>query len=108
MSHLLTEGQTKQRVKIAKQMLKILPKFDEKIFANVATSDETWVLYFKPFRKVSNKIWATNSNNPVIAKCTISAKNILYAIFISGEGVVIEVPVKRANALLENTKKLWY
>ena len=52
--HLLTEGQTKQRVKIAKEMLKILPNFDEKKFANVVTGDETWVYYFEPVRKVSN------------------------------------------------------
>ena len=42
--HLFIDGQTKQRVKIAKQMLKILPNFDEKKFANVVNGDETWVL----------------------------------------------------------------
>ena len=59
MPHLLTDGQTKQRVKIAKQLLKILPKFDEKKFANAVTGDETWANYFEPVRKVNNKIWAT-------------------------------------------------
>ena len=32
--HLLTDGLKKQRVKIAKQLLKIFPKYDEKKFAN--------------------------------------------------------------------------
>ena len=39
--HFLTGGQTNQRVKIAKQMLKIFPKFDEKKFANVVFGNET-------------------------------------------------------------------
>ena len=58
MPHLLTDGQTKQRDKIAKQMLKILLNFDEKKFANVVTGSETWVYYSEPVRKVSNKICA--------------------------------------------------
>ena len=49
--HLLTDGQTKQRDKIAKQMLKILLNFDEKKFANVVTGSKT-------VRKVGNKICA--------------------------------------------------
>ena len=56
--HLLTDGQMKQRDKIAKQMLKILLNFDEKKFANVVTGGETWVHYSEPVRKVSNKICA--------------------------------------------------
>ena len=53
----------------AKQLLKIFPKHNEKKFAKVVTGDETWVHYFEPVRKVSNKIEATkNSKRPVIAK----------------------------------------
>ena len=55
-------------------MLKILPNFDEKKFAKVVTGNETWVHYFETVRKVRNKIWATNSKRPVIAKRTLSAK----------------------------------
>ena len=95
----LANGQTKQRVKIAKQLLKILPNFDEKKLANVITGDETWVHYFEPVRNVNNKIWATNSKRPVIAKRTLSAKNVLYAIFFSGEGVVIQVQVKKDKSV---------
>ena len=85
-------------------MLKTLPNFDEKKFTNVVTGDESWVQYFEPVRKVSNKIWATNSKRPVIAKCKFSAKTVLYAIFFSGERVVIQVPVKKDNSV---TGKYW-
>ena len=58
-SHLLTDEQKRQRVKVAKKLLQMFPKYDKKQFVNVVTGDETWVHYFEPVRKVSNKIWAT-------------------------------------------------
>ena len=98
MSHLLTDEQKRQRVKVAKKLLQMFPKYDKKQFANVVTGDETWVHYFEPVRKVSNKIWATkHSKRPIIAKRSLSTKKVLYAIFFSGEGVAIKVPVKKGQ-----------
>ena len=94
--HLLTDEQKRQRVKVAKKLLQMFPKYDKKQFANVVTGDETWVHYFEPVRKVSNRIWATkHSKRPIIAKRSLSTKKVLYAIFFSGEGVAIKVPVKK-------------
>ena len=73
--HLLTDEQKRQRVKVAKKLLQMFPKYDKKQFANVVTGDETWVHYFEPVRKVSNKIWATkHSKRPIIAKRSLSTK----------------------------------
>ena len=67
--HLWTDEQRRQRVKVAKKLLQMFPKYDKKLFANVVTGDETWVHYFEPVRKVSNKIWATkHSKGSIIAK----------------------------------------
>ena len=78
----------------------MLPKYDKKQFVNVVTGDETWVHYFEPVRKVSNKIWATkHSKRPIIAKRPLSIKKVLYAIFFSGEGVAIKVPVKKGKSI---------
>ena len=78
----------------------MFPKYDKKQFANVVTGDETWVHYFEPVRKVSNKIWATkHSKCPIIAKRSLSTKKVLYAIFFSGEGVAIKVPVKKGKSI---------
>ena len=97
--HLLTDKQKRQRVKVAKKLLQMFPKYDKKQFANVVTGDETWVHYFEPVRKVSNKIWATKrSKRPIIAKRSLSTKKVLYAIF-SGEGVAIKVPVKKGKSI---------
>ena len=91
---------------MAKKLLQMFPKYDKKQFANVVTGDETWVHYFEPVRKVSNKTWATkHSKCPIIAKRSLSAKKVLYAIFFSGEGVARKVPVKRTKASPESTTK---
>ena len=96
--HLLTGEQKRQQVKVAKKLLQMFPKHDKKQF--VDTGDETWVHYFEPVRKVSNKIWATkHSKCPIIDKCSLSAKKVLYAIFFSGEGVAIKVPVKKGKSI---------
>ena len=56
------------------------------------------VYYFEPVRKVSNKIWATNhSRLRIIAKRSLSERKVWYAIFFSGEGVAIKMPVERAK-----------
>ena len=99
---LLTDEQKRQRVKVAKKLLQIhvIPKYDKKQFANVVTGDETWVHYFEPVRKVSNKNWATkHSKRPIIAKRSLSTKKVLYAIFFSGEGVAIKGPVKKGKSI---------
>ena len=78
----------------------MFPKYDKKQFANVITGDETWVHYIESVRKVSNKIWATkHSKRPIIAKRSLSTKKVLYAIFFSGEGVAIKVPVKKGKSI---------
>ena len=98
--HLLTDEQRRQRVKVAEKLLQMFPKYDKKQFANVVTGDETWVHYFEPVRKVSNKIWATkHSKRPIIAKRSLSTKKALYAIFFSGEGVAIKVPLKKDKSI---------
>ena len=54
--------------------------------------------YFEPVRKFSNKIWASkHSRRPIIAKRSLSARKIWYAIFFSGEGIAIKVPMKNGK-----------
>ena len=104
--HLLTDEQKRQRVKVVKKLLQMFPKKDKKQFANVVTGEETWVHYFEPVRMVSNKIWATkHSKRPIIAKRSLSAKKVLYAIFFSDEGVAIKVRVKKGKSITGNYYK---
>ena len=83
---------------MAKKLLQMFQTCDKKQFGNVVTGVENWVFYFEPVRKVSNKIWATkHSRRPIIAKPSLSAKWVWYAIFFSGEGVAIKVPVEKGK-----------
>ena len=87
-------------LKVAKKLLQMFPKYDKKQFPDVVTGDETCVHYFEPVRKVSNKIWATkHSKRPIIAKRSLSAKKVLYAIFFFGERVAIKVPVEKGESI---------
>ena len=98
MPHLLTDEQNRQRVKVAKKLLQMFQTYDKKQFANVLAGDENQVYYFEPVRKVSNKISATkHSIRPIIVKGSLSARKVWYAIFFSGEGVTIKVPVERGK-----------
>ena len=94
------DWRAKEATGLAKKLLQMFPKYEKKQFANVVTGDETWVHYFEPVRKVSNKIWATkHSKRPIIAKRSLSTKKVLYAIFFSGEGVAIKMPVKKGKSI---------
>ena len=98
MPHLLTDEQKRQKVKVAKKLLQMFPKYDKKQFATVVIGDETWVHYFEPVRKVNNKIWAMkHSKSPIIAKRSLSVKMVFYAIFFSGEGVAIKMLWKKGK-----------
>ena len=62
------------------------------------TDNENWIYYFEPVRKVSNKIWATkHSRRPTIAKWSLSARKVWYAVFFSGEGATIKMPVEKGK-----------
>ena len=83
---------------MAKKLLQMFQTCDKKQFGNVVTGEEIWVYYFEPVRKVTNKIWATkHSRRPVIAKQSLRAKMVWYAIFFSGEGVAIKVLVEKGK-----------
>ena len=98
--HLLTDEQKKTRVTMAKQLLKMYPKYSEKAFDNKVTGDETWVYYFEPKRKVANRIWATkNARRPSIAKRIRTVKKVLYAIFFTNKGPAIQIPVPKGRTV---------
>ena len=93
--HLLTD---EQRDKVAKNMLQNFQTCDKKQFANVVAGDENWIYYFEPVRKFSIEIWASkHSRRPIIAKRHLSARKVWYAVFFSGEGVAIKVPIEMAT-----------
>lgn len=98
--HLLTPEQKKLRVNTAKKLLKMFPKFDRRVFANIVTGDETWVHFFEPRRKIDNKVWVTkHGRRPVIAKRKMSAKKVMLAVFFDINGPVIQVAVPKGRTV---------
>ena len=89
--HLRTKEQKLARVRIAKQLFKQFPKYNNRSFANIITGDETWVHFYEPKRKIQNKTWATKGGKrPCIAKRTMSIKNVAYVIFFTNQVPAIQ------------------
>lgn len=104
--HLLTPEQKRLRVKTARELLKLYPKYDKKVFSTFVTGDETWVHFFEPQRKVNNKIWATkNARRPCIAKRLQSSKKVMYAIFFTPYATIAQVAVPKGRSVTGLTYK---
>ena len=113
-----TKEQKQERVKKAKQLLKLYPYFSKNRFADFITGDETWVHFFEPKRKSANRVWATkHARRPVIAKRTITVKKVLYCIFFTNNGPAIQIPVPKGksvtakfykNVVLKELQKYFY
>ena len=87
-------------VRIAKQLLKQLPKYNNRSFANIITGDETWVHFYEPKRKIQNKIWATKGGKrPCIAKCTMTIKKVMYVIVFTNQGPAIQIAVPKGKSV---------
>ena len=66
--HLLTEEQKTQRLKCARELLKIYKGCNSQVISNLLTGDETWVHMFKPQRRADNKQWKRkDKKRPCIA-----------------------------------------
>ena len=71
------------------------------------TGDETWVNFYEPQRKIDNKIWTTrNAHRPVVAKRTISVKNVMLAVFFDINGPIIQISIPRGRTLTGTFYKL--
>ena len=100
MPHLVTKEQKLARVRIAKQLLKQFPKYNNRSVANIITGDETWVHFYEPKRKIQNKIWATKvSKRPCIAKRTLSIKKVMYVIFFANQGPAFHIAVPKCKSV---------
>ena len=98
--HLLTKEQKLARVRIAKQLLKQFPKYNNRSLANIITGDETWVHFYEPKRKIQNKIWATKGGKrPCIAKRTMSIKKVMYVIFFTNQGPAIKIAAPKRKSV---------
>ena len=64
--HLLNEEQKYTHVRTAHKLLKRFPRYDQKLFKNVVTYDESGMHYFEPHRKISNRVWLTKMKEGLV------------------------------------------
>ena len=89
--HLVTKEQKLDRVRIAKQLLKQFPKYNNRSFANIITGDETWVHFYELKRK--------GGKRPCIAKRTMSIKKVMHVIFFTNQGPAIQIAVAKGKSV---------
>ena len=98
--HLVTKEQKFAHVRIAKQLLKQFPKYNNQPFANIITGNETWAHFYEPKRKIQNKIWTTKGGKrPCIAKHTMSIKKVIYVIFFTNQGPAVQIAVPKGKSV---------
>ena len=73
---------------------------------NVVTYDESWMHYFEPHRKISNRVWLTKMQEGlVLPKRITSAKKVMFAIFFTPNGQAIQGPLARRHRKLTNLRR---
>ena len=98
--YLVTKEQKLARVRIAKQLLNQFPKYNNRSFANIIISDETWDHFYEPKRKIQNKVWATKGGKrPCIAKRTMDIKKVMYVMFFTNQGPAIQIAVPKSKSV---------
>lgn len=78
------------------QLLKMVPKFNQRQIANIATGNETWVHSFEP-------VWKNGNKWPVVAKRTVRKlkEGSLYtsSIFFSCDGIAVQISVPKGKGV---------
>ena len=64
--HLLNEEQKCTHVRTARKLLEQFPRYDQKLFMNIVTYDESWMHYFEPHRNISNGVWLTKMQEGLV------------------------------------------
>ena len=64
--HLLNEEQKYTHIRTAHKLLKRFPRYDQKLFMNVVTYDESWMHYFELHRKIGNRVWLTKMQEGLV------------------------------------------
>ena len=107
--HLLTEGQKKNGVRLASQVIEKYDKCDPHHLEEIVTGNETWIYRFQPDSKAKNKVWVSSEGNrPVIARRCKTSSRMLYAIFFDSKGPVLQIPVPKVVLSLESfTEKVF-
>ena len=94
---IVTKEQKLARVRIAKQLLKQFPKYNNRSFANIITGDETWVHFYEPKRKIKN--YGQPKEAKDLAKRTMSIKKVMYVICFTNQDPAIQIAVPKGKSV---------
>ena len=88
------------RVRIAKQLLKQFPKYNNRSVANIITDDETWVHFYEPKRKIQNKNMGNQRRQKTLhSKTHHEHQKVMYVIFLTNQGLAIQIAVPKGKSV---------
>lgn len=101
--HLLTDAQKQERLETSMSLLQKMRSWSIAQWNSIATGDETWIRYFEPKRKASNKVWVTGDClRPTMCKVSPSAGKVLYTIFVTNRGLLLQKPTPEGTTVTGN------
>ena len=67
---------------------------------NVLTDDESWIPYFEPHQKTSNRLWlSTNARRPCFPKRLTSVIKVMYSISFTTKGRAMQVSIRKGKSM---------
>lgn len=97
---LLSQEQKKERVEASTILLQQMKHWALSQWKQIVTGDESWFSFFEPKRKQQNKVWVSkDAPHPTVIKKTRSANKVLYTIFVSQSGVVLQLPTPEGSTI---------
>ncbi|KAI6657219.1 Transposase [Oopsacas minuta] len=98
--HKLNENQRLARLNIAKKLLETYENCASRRLTEIITGDETWVYYSAPYSKYKKRSWVRGDEQPAkIPMPDFRIPKIMYTIFFSSHGIVLQLPCKSGKAV---------
>ena len=87
--HILTSDQKINRVKCARELLRLFEPNEPKRLTDIVTGDETWITFYGIPNKRSNMMWLKKDDpRPVVCRPGFQSRKRLFTIFFNFEGPV--------------------
>ncbi|KAI6649969.1 Transposase [Oopsacas minuta] len=98
--HKLSENQRLAQLNIAKKLLETYENCDSRRLTEIITDDETWVYYSTTYSKYRKRSWVRGNEQPTkIPWPNFRKPKIMYTIFLSSHGIVLQLPCESGKAV---------
>ncbi|KAI6651276.1 Transposase [Oopsacas minuta] len=96
----LSENQRLARLNTAKKLLETYENCDSRRLTKIISGEGTWVYYSTPYSKYKKRSWVRGDEQQAkILRPDFRKPKILYTIFFSSHGIVLQLPCESGMAV---------